>query len=50
MMHSDYCRIGGKTVNQWLEEPEGMASFLEEMEKGQVDHARQGGQRAASGA
>ncbi|OWY32235.1 iron-containing redox enzyme family protein [Herbaspirillum aquaticum] len=33
MMHSDYCRIGGKTVNQWLEEPEGMASFLEEMEK-----------------
>jgi len=33
MMHSDYCRIGGKTVNQWLEEPEGMARFLEEMEK-----------------
>lgn len=33
MMHSDYCRIGGKTVNQWLEQPEGMSRFLEEMEK-----------------
>ncbi|BEV16861.1 iron-containing redox enzyme family protein [Herbaspirillum sp. DW155] len=33
MMHSDYCRIGGKTVNQWLEQPEGMARFLEEMQK-----------------
>nr|WP_034334546.1 iron-containing redox enzyme family protein [Herbaspirillum sp. B39] len=33
MMHSDYCRIGGKTVNQWLEQPDGMATFLAEMEK-----------------
>ena len=33
MMHSDYCRIGGKTVNQWLEQPDGMARFLEELTK-----------------
>ncbi|MDR6395269.1 iron-containing redox enzyme family protein [Herbaspirillum seropedicae] len=34
MMHSDYCRIGGKTVNQWLERPEGMRDFLAAMEQG----------------
>ncbi|MGB9983605.1 MULTISPECIES: iron-containing redox enzyme family protein [unclassified Herbaspirillum] len=31
MMHSDYCRIGGKTVNQWLEQPDGMVRFLQEL-------------------
>ncbi|KAF1043251.1 iron-containing redox enzyme family protein [Xylophilus sp.] len=31
--HSDYCRLGGKTVNQWLAEPDGMAGFLATLEK-----------------
>lgn len=31
-MHSDYCRIEGRTVNQWLAEPGQMATFLHAME------------------
>lgn len=27
-LHSDYARIGGRTVNQWLAEPERMGEFL----------------------
>jgi hypothetical protein len=27
-MHSDYCRLDGKTVNQWLAEPEQIPAFL----------------------
>jgi hypothetical protein len=27
-MHSDYCRIGGRTVNDWLSNPEKIADFL----------------------
>ncbi|MBP0599842.1 iron-containing redox enzyme family protein [Herbaspirillum sp. LeCh32-8] len=34
MMHSDYCRIGGKTVNEWLEEPASIARFLVELVNG----------------
>jgi hypothetical protein len=28
-MHSDYCRLDGKTVNQWLAEPDQIPAFLE---------------------
>jgi hypothetical protein len=31
-MHSDYCRLDGKTVNQWLAEPDQMAEFLSVLE------------------
>ena len=31
-MHSDYCRFEGKTVNQWLAEPDSMPGFLAAME------------------
>src|SRR5450830_446157 len=27
-MHSDYCRFGGKTVNEWLKEPGSIREFL----------------------
>ncbi|MEO6015757.1 MAG: iron-containing redox enzyme family protein [Polaromonas sp.] len=27
--HSDYCRIDGRTVNQWLEQPENLPDFLQ---------------------
>lgn len=27
--HSDYCRLEGRTVNEWLAQPEGMRRFLE---------------------
>lgn len=33
MMYLDYCCIGGKMVNQWLEQFDGMVIFLVEMEK-----------------
>ncbi|HLU19833.1 MAG TPA: iron-containing redox enzyme family protein [Pusillimonas sp.] len=32
-MHSDYCRFGGKTVNEWLSNPESIAGFLEALER-----------------
>lgn len=32
-LHSDYCRIGGKTVNDWLSTPGQMGSFLQALEK-----------------
>ncbi|MCA1323366.1 iron-containing redox enzyme family protein [Herbaspirillum seropedicae] len=32
-MHSDYCRFGGKTVNQWLQDPASTADFLAELQK-----------------
>ncbi|SFD44393.1 Iron-containing redox enzyme [Paracidovorax konjaci] len=28
-MHSDYCRVAGRSVNAWLSEPERMDAFLE---------------------
>ncbi len=31
-MHSDYCRVGGRTINDWLAEPEQIPQFLEKME------------------
>lgn len=32
-MHSDYCRIEGRTVNQWLSEPGLAAEFLQALQK-----------------
>lgn len=31
-MHSDYCRVGGRTINDWLADPEQIPQFLEKME------------------
>lgn len=28
-MHSDYCRVAGRTVNEWLSDPETMPNFLD---------------------
>lgn len=30
--HSDYCRVAGKSVNEWLAEPSGMEAFLAALE------------------
>ncbi|WP_263263329.1 iron-containing redox enzyme family protein [Pseudomonas sp. RIT-PI-S] len=32
-MHSDYCKIEGRTVNQWLAEPGGIRPFLSALER-----------------
>lgn len=32
-MHADRCRVGGKTVTQWLSQPGSMGEFLRAMEK-----------------
>lgn len=32
MVHSDYCRIDGRTVNQWLSEPGQMRGFLDALQ------------------
>jgi len=32
-MHSDYCRFAGKTVNEWLDNPEDAGRFLSELER-----------------
>lgn len=32
MVHSDYCRIEGRTVNQWLSEPGQIAGFLDALQ------------------
>ncbi|AKZ64701.1 hypothetical protein F506_20410 [Herbaspirillum hiltneri N3] len=32
-MHSDYCRFAGKTVNEWLDNPEDAGRFLHELER-----------------
>lgn len=32
-MHSDYCKIEGRTVNQWLAEPDGIRPFLAALER-----------------
>ncbi|WP_040263420.1 iron-containing redox enzyme family protein [Pseudomonas massiliensis] len=32
-MHSDYCKIEGRTVNQWLAEPGGIRPFLAALER-----------------
>jgi hypothetical protein len=34
-MHSDYCRIGGRTVNQWLASPQQIPAFLDALVQGQ---------------
>lgn len=39
-MHSDYCRIGGRHVNDWLGEPEAMPQFLAALQ--QQDWIRRG--------
>lgn len=31
-MHSDYCRLGGRTVNEWLSRPQDIPGFLAELE------------------
>ncbi|MGP0173078.1 iron-containing redox enzyme family protein [Pseudomonas sp. NCHU5208] len=31
--HSDHCRIGGRTVNQWLAAPEGIEAFLDALQR-----------------
>ncbi|MGE8478766.1 MAG: iron-containing redox enzyme family protein [Pseudomonas shirazensis] len=31
-MHSDHCRLQGRTINQWLAEPDGMAGFLDALQ------------------
>lgn len=31
--HSDYCRIEGRTVNEWLAEPQQMGGFLQALER-----------------
>lgn len=32
-MHSDYCKVEGRTVNQWLAEPGGIRPFLAALER-----------------
>lgn len=32
-VHSDFCRIGGRTVNEWLAEPGQVPAFLRELER-----------------
>ena len=32
-MHSDYCRVGGKSVNQWLSDPTQLSAFLDSLEQ-----------------
>jgi len=32
-MHSDYCRFAGKTVNEWLDNPQDAGRFLHELER-----------------
>lgn len=32
-LHSDYCRFDGRTVNQWLAEPELLASFVDTLQR-----------------
>jgi hypothetical protein len=32
-VHSDYCRVGGRTVNDWLSDPGQIPAFLESLEK-----------------
>lgn len=33
-MHSDYCKIGGRSINTWLAEPAGMPQMLRALEEG----------------
>jgi hypothetical protein len=33
-MHSDYCRIAGKSINQRLSDPTQLPAFLESLEQG----------------
>lgn len=32
-MHSDYCRLAGRTINEWLAQRERIPEFLQQMEK-----------------
>jgi hypothetical protein len=32
-VHSDYCRVAGRTVNEWLSEPDQLPAFLSSMEQ-----------------
>ena len=32
-MHSDYCRVGGKTINSWLAEPDQIGAMLQQLER-----------------
>ncbi|MBP7567283.1 MAG: iron-containing redox enzyme family protein [Burkholderiaceae bacterium] len=31
--HANHCRLGGRSINDWLREPEGMDSFLQQLER-----------------
>src|SRR5699024_8817691 len=31
-LHSDYARVGGKTINEWLADPESMPEFLQHLQ------------------
>ncbi len=31
--HSDYCRVAGRLVNEWLADPDGIPAFLEALQK-----------------
>ncbi|MFC3608282.1 iron-containing redox enzyme family protein [Stutzerimonas tarimensis] len=33
LLHSDYCRFDGRTVNQWLAEPELIPQFLDQLQR-----------------
>lgn len=32
-VHSDYCRVGGRTVNDWLSSPEQVPAFLQKLQE-----------------
>src|SRR5690606_25225919 len=32
-LHSDYCRVGGKTINQWLSDATQLPAFLESLQE-----------------
>ena len=32
-VHSDYCRVAGRTINDWLQEPNDVPAFLDALEK-----------------
>ncbi|VWX62478.1 Iron-containing redox enzyme [Burkholderiales bacterium 8X] len=44
--HSDYCRIEGRTVNEWLADPQGIAGFVGALER--KGWLRRGGDPAES--
>ena len=49
-MHSDYCRVGGRSINDWLADPDQIPAMLEALEKAGWIQRGQPADRAASGA